>query len=280
MGSQKNERQKVTTDRSGDNADLDFESLVGKTIDPTRLEKISWSVEETDDGHMISGVLARSERLGQAELLRAGVFDFGGGPGMPVTLRVDIQTNGAFVIKDIDVEAYASYGSSQGRPISVEVTEEDEALIASEIGRLLTIPRLSGGRITEDQEWLKELLPRFEELTHGDILHLEKELGRYNGKKVNFDLAKRNGWELHSGQTGCSGHIELITDCEGHIFWMGLLLLVDPNHVVVSAKGVLSETSPPSQETILEEDCHMMVEGFNLARIKKVLDKVTGPSGA
>jgi hypothetical protein len=248
-----------------------YQSLIGQIIDPSRIE-IGWSFDEQFDGYSIVGTVIRRERLRGQQLLEYGVFDIGSS-GMPVVLRTTVSTDKEHKITSIDIDAYASNGPAYGRPIYVAVTDSDENEVAAEVARFLAEPQLESGKIVEDKKWLEEAIARFHEMSQ-DIFMMGKELPRYYGKPVSFAKARKNGWIVDVIERKCFGHFELITDCEGMSFWLGVLIETDDEQEVSNLKCVLSEDGPPTMEQAEEFFEHEMVEGFNFARLTRVLDAV------
>lgn len=248
-----------------------YQFLIGQTIDPSRIE-LGWSFDEQFDGYSIVGTVMRRERLSGQKLLEYGVFDIGSS-GMPVVLRTTVSIDKEHKITSIDINAYASNGPAYGRPIYVDVTDSDENEVATVVARFLTEPQLKGGKLVEDKKWLEDAMARFHEMSQ-DIFMMGKELPRYYGKPVSFANALNNGWIVDVDEKKCFGHFELITDCEGMSFWLGVLIETDDEQEVSNLKCVLSEDGPPTMEQAEEFFEHEMVEGFNYARLTRFLDVV------
>lgn len=250
-----------------------IDELIGQNIDPDRIE-IGWNCKENDEGYGFVGSLLRNKEMNSKELLEHGVFQVGGGGGMPVILHVTIGTDSAYNITSIDIDAYASNGPAYGKPIYVDVTDADEKLVAKEIGRFLVFPIFADGKLVEDKKWLEQVLPHFEEMS-SSTLWLKQELPKYHGIVVSLEKARDNGWIISQNGTCCSGHFELITDLDEYSFWMGLYIKTDKNHKVKSLKCILNENKPPSGNLIRSRAAHDMVEGFNFARITRFIDTIT-----
>ena len=249
------------------------ESLIGQTVDPSRLA-LGWSIEEQPDGHAISGHVARRERLSGGELLKYGVMDFG--PGLEVMLHATVETDKGYRITSIDVEAQGVSGGFVPPPIDVRVKKADKELVAAEVGRFLAKPRLKGGKLVEDAKWLEETVGRFDELSQ-DIFLLGNELPKYHGRHVSVAAARRNGWIVDEAGRTCCGHFELITDCKMMTFWMGVQIQADDGWKATGLKCVLNEEGPPTPEDIEEFFEHELIEGFNHARLTRILDAVMRP---
>lgn len=248
-----------------------YQSLIGKTIDPSRLE-LGWSIDEGTDGCSIAGSVIRHEKLSSQELLEHGIFDIGGS-GMPVVIHATVAADKNNKITSIDIEAYASNGPAYGRPMYVGVTNSDEEQVADEVARFLTEPQFKGGKLREDKDWIEDALGRFNEMSQ-DMFMIGKELPRYYGKFVSFADALKNGWVVNEAKRKCFGYFKLITDCNGMSFWLGILISTNEDHSIANVKCVLSEDGPPTMEQAEEFYEHEFVEGFNYARLTRALDGV------
>jgi hypothetical protein len=248
-------------------------NLIGQVIDPARIE-VGWNCEEEGDGYEFIGTVDCNQRLNSKDLLKHGVFQIGGRDDIPVILHATVRTDSIYRISSIEIDAYASNGPQYGKPIYVEVTTEVEALVVKEIGRFLAVPILADGKIFEDKPWLEQLIPQFEEMSSCGF-QMKEELPKYHGKTVDFEKARENGWIISQNETCCSGHFQLITDCEGYSFWLGLYVKTDKHQKIKSLKCVLNENKPPPENLIRSRAAHDMVEGFNFARLVRFLDTIT-----
>lgn len=263
----KNEKSRASKERKKSL----YQFLFGQTIDPSRLG-LGWSLDEQPDGYSIVGTVIRPEKLRGQELLEHGVFDIGSS-GMPVVLHATVAADKEYKITSIEINAYASNGPAYGGPIYLDVTDGDEKEVAVEVARFLAEPQFEGGKLVEDKKWLEEAIARFNEMSQ-NIFMMGKELPRYYGKSLSIADARKNGWIVNNAEDKCFGHFELITDCEGMSFWLGILIETDEDQKVANLKCVLCEDGPPTMEQAEEFVEHEMVEGFNYARLTRVLGAV------
>ncbi len=251
---------------------IELGQLIGEAIDPSCLS-FEWSIEETDKGFEINSSIESLNKLSKSDLLSHGVLDFGGRPGMPVFLSTYIQTDPDYKIISIDIEAYASYGIGHGPPISADVSKDDEAQVAKEIARFLNTPKQTDGLLVDDTNWIKQNLPRFDEISQNAVF-FEEASKKYIGRIIDPDLAKENGWDVEENLKSCFGYVKLITDCEHHVFFLGIQLKLDKKMKITKLKCVLSENKPLTRNKIIYQHKHNMVDGFNFERITRILDVI------
>lgn len=245
-----------------------FEVLVGKKLDPARIE-LGWKYTVTKDVNELYGSISAHRFLN--EELEASDQD----SGMAVMATASVKTDSDHTILEVTTNAYATYGAAGGRPVQCDVLPEDEAFLTQEIARFLTEPGFAGGRLVEDQAWLKGMLPKFKALSAA-IKEMSTLAEEYVGRGFYPEKAGENGWGLDPTRTSAFGYLELITDLD-RSFWLMILINCENDKRIEDVKFVLSDEWPPTPDKAIEGVMHSFIEGFNAARLEKCLEVVTAP---
>ncbi|HOT27594.1 MAG TPA: hypothetical protein PLU72_05365 [Candidatus Ozemobacteraceae bacterium] len=252
---------------------FDIDDLYGKMVDPCRMGP-EWRFVAIKGGFEITGHIVRRKAPDRDEMLDMGVLNFGGGPGMPVVIYARIETDAEFRITSICLDANATSGPAHGRPIQCAVTDDDEEQIAEEIGRFLDVPRLEGGKVVEERDWLEKHMETFDALSETPVM-IEERLNAYVGRAVKLKEAAANGWELHENGSICYGCLKLFTNCCHGSFWAAMILELDGKNVITAVKPVLYDDRPPTFGDVREYGPMPFGDEFNARRMDRALDAIT-----